>query len=62
MKQDVSAVLIEIMDMLKVIADGQQQLEKEVRELREEQKKLKEEVKLSNFVLNNISLRNEIIN
>lgn len=56
------ALLIEIRDMLKMLVDGQKKLEKDIMDLKEEQKKLKEEVRLSNFVLNNINTRTEIVN
>ena len=62
MKDDNSALLLEIMDMLKTVAEGQQKLLKEVHELKEEQKKLYEEVRLNNFVLNNITVRGELLN
>jgi cell division protein FtsB len=57
-----SELLKEIYNMLKVLTDGQEQLQKDIKELREEQKRLKEEVKFSNFVLHNMGLRNEIAN
>ena len=62
MKYDNNALLIELHDMLKVMSEEQQKLVRDIRELKDEQKKLKEEVRLSNFVLNNITARNEIIN
>lgn len=62
MKQNEYEVLVEIKEMLKVIMDEQQQLMKEVRALKEEQKKLGEEVRLNNIVLSNIHARNEILN
>lgn len=62
MKQDTHEVLLEIREMLKVLVNEQQQLMKDIKDLKEEQRKLKEEVRLSNFVLNNISFKSEIIN
>lgn len=56
------ALLVEIRDLLKVMSDEQQKLVKDIRELKDEHKKLKDEIRLSNFVLNNIAVRNEIIN
>lgn len=62
MKEDYGLVAAEIRTALKSIEERQELILSEIRELRQEQKKLHEEVKISNFVLNNISLRNEIIN
>lgn len=61
MKND-NALLIEIRDLLKIMAEDQQKLVKDIRELKNENKKLRDEIRLSNFVLNNIAARNEIIN
>lgn len=61
MKND-EALLAEIIDMLRVMSDEQQKLVKDIKELRDEHKKLKDEIRLSNFVLNNISARNEMMN
>lgn len=55
-------LLIEIRDLLKVMTEDQQKLVNDVRELRSENKKLREEIRLSNIVLNNIAARNEILN
>lgn len=62
MDNENGALLIEIRDLLKILADGQKRLEQDMKELKEEHKKLKEEVRLSNFVLNNINPRTEIVN
>lgn len=56
------SVLMEIRDLLKTVASAQEELMKELNMLKEEQKKLQEEVRLNNFVLNGITLRNEIVN
>jgi hypothetical protein len=61
MKED-NIILGEIREMLKLVADRQEKLMKSVEYLMEEQKKLHEEIKLNNFVLNSISVRSEIIN
>ena len=61
MKND-NALLVEIRDLLKIMAEDQQELVKDIRELKNENKKLRDEIRLSNFVLNNITARNEIIN
>lgn len=55
-------LLIEIKDLLKVLAAEQKSLAEEVRELKAEQKKLHEDIKISNFVLSNINFRSEIVN
>jgi len=55
-------ILNEIRDMLKVLIDEHRLLRADVHELREEQRKIQEELKLSNFVLHNIGMRNEILN
>lgn len=62
MSMEDGALLAEILDLLKVVVDGQKRLEQSIIELKEENKKLKEEIKLSNFVLNNISIRTETVN
>lgn len=62
MNMDDAALLIEIRDLLKVVADSQKRLEQSIIDLKEEHRKLKEEVKLSNFVLNNINIRTETVN
>lgn len=55
-------LLLEIRDLLKVLTEEQRQIVDEIRVLKIEQKKIHEDIKLNNFVLNNINLRNEIIN
>ena len=59
---DKDALLVEVRDLLKIVADEQQKLLNDIRELKDEHRKLREEVRLNNFVLNNITARNEIIN
>ena len=54
--------LAEIHEMLKIVIDSQKQIIESVNEIRTEQKKIYEEIRLSNFVLNNITMRNEILN
>ena len=55
-------LLAEIRDLLRVLTEEQQKLIADVRDLKSENKKLRDEIRLSNFVLNNIAARNEIIN
>ena len=61
MKYDQTA-LMEILGLLKEVAEEQRKIADELRNLREEHRKLRDEVRLSNFVLNNISPGNETIN
>jgi cell division septum initiation protein DivIVA len=62
MGYDKDALLVEVRDLLKIVADEQQKLLNDIRELKDEHRKLREEVRLNNFVLNNITARSEIIN
>jgi len=62
MEEECSLILKEIREMLKVLVDGQERLLKSMNDLREEQKRLYDEVKSNNLVLNNISLRGEVLN
>jgi hypothetical protein len=57
-----NTILVEIRDLLRVISEEQQQLLSDINDLREEQQKLHEEIKTSNYVLGNIALRSEIVN
>lgn len=57
-----ASMLMEVREMLKVVSDRQIQLMEEISQLKEDQKKLLEEIKISNFVLNNITVRSEILN
>jgi len=62
MKEDLNSALVSMQDMLKLLVDNQQQLLKEIRELKQEQRKLEEVIRLNNFVLNNLTVRREIMN
>ncbi len=62
MNEDTGKVLLEIRDMMKLLMEEQRQLIEDMRELKVEQKKMHDEMRISNFVLNNINLRNEILN
>ncbi len=55
-------LLVEIRDLLKTLVESQKQLGNDISNLREEYKKLKEEIRLSNSVLNGLNARNEIVN
>ncbi len=54
--------LNELKQFVKVITDNQKQLMSELNILRQQQKKLLEEVKINNIVLHSIAPGNEIIN
>ena len=54
--------LNELKQFVKVISDNQKQLMSELNILRQQQKKLLEEVKINNIVLHSIAPGNEIIN
>lgn len=62
MPDEHSSVLVEIREILKAVINGQDELVREIRELKEVQRKLHEEIRLNNYVLNNISTRSEILN
>lgn len=55
-------IFLEIRDLLKVLIDENEKLTNTVNELKEEQKKLQEEIKIHNVVLNSLPVRNEILN
>jgi hypothetical protein len=62
MSKENDALLLEIRDLLKLVTDEERKLAAEIRELKDQQKRLSEEVRLNNIVLNNITQRNEIVN
>lgn len=62
MNDEINDVLLEMREILKAISDEQRLLLKEMKELREDQKKLLAEVRLNNHVLGNNSTRNEALN
>jgi hypothetical protein len=62
MRENDNGLLNEIRDLLKVLTDEQRNIIEEIRVLKAEQKKIQEDIKLNNFVLNNINFRNEIVN
>ncbi|NLD48331.1 MAG: hypothetical protein GX660_14245 [Clostridiaceae bacterium] len=55
-------IFLEIRDLLKVLVDENEKLTNTVNELKEEQKKLQEEIRIQNVVLNSLPARNEILN
>jgi hypothetical protein len=58
MREDIS----ELRDMIRVLINENEKLTNIVNELKEEQKKLQEEIKIQNIVLNSLPARNEILN
>ncbi|HPU41743.1 MAG TPA: hypothetical protein PKY26_04975 [Acetivibrio clariflavus] len=48
--------------MLKIIIDDNKKILESLREIKEEQKKLHEEIRIQNIVLNSLPIRTEIIN
>lgn len=62
MSEDYGGLLKEIKELLKGITDEQRNIVDEINVLKAEQKKIHEDIKLNNFVLNNITFRNEIVN
>jgi hypothetical protein len=62
MSENDNGLLEEIRELLKVLTDEQRNIVEEIRVLKAEQKKIHEDIKLNNFVLNNINFRNEIVN
>lgn len=59
---ELKSILVEIRELLKVVSDRQEYIMKDIDDLKEQNKKLSEEVRINSFVLNNITPRNEIIN
>lgn len=62
MEDSTYSLLQEVRDTLKVLEERQKSLLKGINELKDNQRKLEEEVRLSNFVLNSFSFRSEFIN
>lgn len=52
----------EIKAMLKILIDDNKKILESLREIKEEQKKLHEEIRIQNIVLNSLPIRTEIIN
>lgn len=52
----------EIRAMLKILIDDNKKILESLREIKEEQKKLHEEIRIQNIVLNSLPIRTEIIN
>ncbi|MDQ2085019.1 hypothetical protein RBH29_01020 [Herbivorax sp. ANBcel31] len=62
MKQQEKIMLDELKEMIKVLIEENDKLKVTVGELKEEQKKMQEEIKIQNIVLNSLPARTEILN
>ena len=62
MRQEDRQAINEIRDMIKVLIEENERLANTINELKEEQKKLQEEIKIHNIVLNSLPFRHEILN
>lgn len=62
MDKDGRESLVEIREMLKLLVQDSKKMLESLNEIREEQKKLQEEIKIQNIVLNSLPIRTEIIN
>jgi hypothetical protein len=62
MKKDNIGSFDEIKAMLKILIDDNKKLLASLQEIKEEQKKLHEEIRIQNIVLNSLPIRTEIIN
>jgi len=61
MRQEDRQAINEIRDMIKVLIEENERLANTINELKEEQKKLQEEIKIQNIVLNSLPFRHEIL-
>lgn len=62
MKKDNMEPFDEIKAMLKILIDDNKKILGSLSEIKEEQKKLHEEIRIQNIVLNSLPIRTEIIN
>jgi hypothetical protein len=62
MDKDGRESLVEIREMLKLLVQDSKKMLESLNEIRDEQKKLQEEIKIQNIVLNSLPIRTEIIN
>ncbi|HHV28709.1 MAG TPA: hypothetical protein GXX73_03740 [Clostridium sp.] len=62
MRQEDRLAINDIREMIKVLIEENERLANTINELKEEQKKLQEEIKIQNIVLNSLPIRNEILN
>ena len=62
MKKENMESFDEIKAMLKILIDDNKKILESLRQIKEEQKKLHEEIRIQNIVLNSLPIRTEIIN
>lgn len=62
MKQQEKTTLNELKKMIQILIEENEKLNVAVSELKEEQKKMQEEIKIQNIVLNSLPARTEILN
>lgn len=62
MKQQEIVILNELKKMMKILIKENEKLNIAISELKEEQKKMQEEIKIQNIVLNSLPARTEILN
>ncbi|AUG58111.1 hypothetical protein [Acetivibrio saccincola] len=62
MKQQEKTTLNELKKMIQILIEENEKLNVAVSELKEEQKKIQEEIKIQNIVLNSLPVRTEILN
>lgn len=62
MKQQEKTILNELKKMIQILIEENEKLSVAVSELKEEQKKMQEEIKIQNIVLNSLPARTEILN
>lgn len=62
MKKESTEPYGEIKEMLKLVLDDNKRIIECLNELKEEQKKIQEEIRIQNIVLNSLPIRTEIIN
>lgn len=59
---DAQAMLCDIKETLRVIMDNQKMILEEMAQIKSEQKRLLDEIRMNNFALSSIVFGNEIIN
>lgn len=62
MKKENAESYVEIKEMLKLVLEDNKRIIEHLNELKEEQKRIQEEIRIQNIVLNSLPIRTEIIN
>lgn len=62
MKKENTDSYVEIKEMLKLVLEDNKRIIEHLNELKEEQKRIQEEIRIQNIVLNSLPIRTEIIN